>query len=61
MNKRLALDEIDEGREATIVRLRNERDELRARLGTGPPNPSPEYRRLSEAHRKATHLREGAL
>jgi len=47
--KRFALDQLDPGEsESHLGQLRRERDELRARLGVGPPDPSHDYHRLTE-------------
>ena len=59
-SKRMALDDVEPPPVAPLEQLRRERDGLRARLGDGPPDPSWDYRRLSEELAREKHYREGA-
>ena len=53
---------IDDAHRATVSleQLRRERDGISHRLGEGPPDPSWDYRRVSEALAREKHSREGA-
>jgi hypothetical protein len=57
--KRMALDDV-EPPVSTLDQLRHEREVLRRQFGDGPPDPSWEYRRLSEEHVRESNYREGA-
>jgi hypothetical protein len=45
---------------ATLDQLRQERNDLRSRIGDGPADPTWEYRQLTEALAREKHEREGA-
>lgn len=45
---------------APLEKLRRERNDLHSRIGDGPPDPSWEYRHLSEALSREKHGRDGA-
>lgn len=57
--KRMAVDQV-EPPPVRLDQLQRERGELRLRLGDGPPDPSWEHRRLSEALTREQHQRDGA-
>ena len=57
--KTMAVDQI-EPRVASLEQLRRERDSIRAHLGHGPADASPEYRDLTEAFTRETDYRDGA-
>ncbi len=58
--KQLALDQVEQPQPSSLDELRRERDDLRLRLGDGPPDPSWEHRRLAEALTREQHYRDGA-
>ena len=57
--KHMAVDEV-EPVVATLDQLRQERNDIRSRLGDGPVDPTWEYRQLSEALAREKNGREGA-
>ena len=57
--KTMAVDQA-EPQVASLAQLRCERDVIRARLGTGPVDPTWEYRHLTEALARETDYRDGA-
>lgn len=57
--KRMAVDEV-EPTVAPLEQLQRERNGIRSHLGEGPPDPSWEYRRLSEALAREKHGHKGA-
>ncbi len=57
--KQMAVDQTDP-QNVRLEQLRHERDRIRARLGSGPPDPSYEYRQLCEALTGARHWRDNA-
>lgn len=57
--KRMAVDQA-EPKVTPLEQLRRERDEIRARLGHGPVDPSRDYRHLSAAVEREKDYREGA-
>jgi hypothetical protein len=59
--QRFALDELDTGTTSQLDRLRRERDDLHARLGHGPPDPTLQVRPLAEQRRQQQGRREDAL
>ncbi len=58
--KWMAIDQIDEPPVTRVDALRREQTELRERLGDGPPDPSWDYRTLTEALGRERTGREGA-
>jgi conjugative relaxase-like TrwC/TraI family protein len=56
-----ALDDLGTGSASQLDRLRCERDQLRARLGHGPPDPTLEVRPLAEQRRQEQSRRDDAL
>ena len=59
--QRLALDDLGAGKESQLDKLRRERDELRARLGQGPPDPSSRARPLIDERGRQQSRRNEAL
>lgn len=57
--KRMAVDDA-EPEVTPLEKLRRERDDIRGRLGEGPPDSSWQYRHLSEALAREKYGREGA-
>ena len=59
--KRMALDEVGPAPAASsLQQLRCERDEVRARLGDEPRDPSRDCERLTDARQQAQYARDGA-
>ena len=59
--KRLALDDLAASKTSQLDKLRRGRDELRARLGQGPPDPSSQARPMVDERRQEQSRRDDAL
>ncbi|MGQ0431364.1 MAG: MobF family relaxase [Microthrixaceae bacterium] len=58
--KELALDQLGPPDASSLDHLRREREDLRARLADAPPDPSREYRDLTQAHGREQRYRDDA-